>query len=94
VIASRGYPDSTEKGATVSPIPKMASPRELVFHASTYMGNDGAVRTGGGRCFTAVGLGKDLAAAGELAYQAAAKVHFDGGWYRKDIGKKFMERRA
>jgi phosphoribosylamine--glycine ligase len=94
VIASRGYPESAEKGAVVEPIPAMPSPQALVFHASTFMDSDSRVRTGGGRCFTAVGLGRDLAAAAEHAYAAAGRVRFDGGWYRRDIGKKFMERRA
>ena len=94
VIASRGYPESAEKGAVVTRVPRVPSSRALFFHASTFTGTDGKVRTGGGRCFTAVGLGRDLAAAGEQAYGAAAEVCFDGGWYRHDIGRKFMERRA
>jgi phosphoribosylamine--glycine ligase len=92
VIAGRGYPENAEKGAVVSPIPELPPTDELVFHASTFTGNDGKVRTGGGRCFTAVGLGRDLAAASEHAYRAAPKVCFDGAWYRGDIGKKFMEK--
>jgi phosphoribosylamine--glycine ligase len=94
VIASRGYPESAEKGAVVKPIPAMHSPHSFVFHASTVTGKDGEIRTGGGRCFTAVGLGRDLPTAAERAYAAAEGVRFDGGWYRRDIGKKFMERRA
>jgi phosphoribosylamine---glycine ligase len=90
VIAGRGYPESSEKGAVVSPIPEL-SPSELVFHASTVIGDDGTVRTGGGRCFTAVGLGRDLASASGHAYRAAPRVCFNGAWYRGDIGRKFME---
>jgi phosphoribosylamine--glycine ligase len=93
VIASRGYPDSTEKGALVEPIPEMPGHESLVFHASTCRDSGGRVRTGGGRCFTAVGLGHDLGAAAENAYVAAEKVRFDGGWFRRDIGRKFFEAR-
>jgi phosphoribosylamine---glycine ligase len=92
VIAGRGYPEKAEKGAVVRPIPEMPSADELVFHASTFTDADGRVRTGGGRCFTAVGLGRDLSAASEHAYRAAGRVCFDGGWYRRDIGRKFMEK--
>jgi phosphoribosylamine---glycine ligase len=91
VIASRGYPDHAEKGALVEPFEVPAGGESLVFHASTSRGADGRTRTGGGRCFTAVGLGTDLRAASGKAYQAAEKVRFDGGWYRGDIGRKFIE---
>lgn len=93
VVASRGYPDSTEKGALVEPILGMPGNESLVFHASTRRDSTGRVRTGGGRCFTAVGLGHDLGAAADNAYKAARKVRFDGGWYRGDIGRKFFEER-
>jgi phosphoribosylamine--glycine ligase len=104
VIASRGYPESTEKGALVAPIPPnppadvpggfSATPRgskSLVFHASTVCDAAGSVRTGGGRCFTAVGIGRGLPEAAARAYAAADMVRFDGAWQRSDIGRKFMK---
>jgi phosphoribosylamine--glycine ligase len=89
VIASRGYPEQSHKGAAVQEIPTLPE-GSFVFHASTARGADGILRTGGGRCFTAVGTGADLRAAAALAYQAAAAVRFEGGWHRGDIGLKFM----
>ena len=91
VIASRGYPESAEKGAAVSPIPAIPAHGSLMFHASTSRDPDGVVRVGGGRCFTAVGLGDDLGAAAVNAYRAAEQVRFDGAWFRRDIGRAFME---
>jgi len=91
VIASRGYPESTEKGSIVEPFEPESGNHSMVFHASTFRGADGKVRTGGGRCFTAVGVGTDLRAASRNAYAAAEKVRFDGGWFRRDIGRKFFE---
>jgi phosphoribosylamine---glycine ligase len=91
VIASRGYPEGSEKGVAVSPIASPAERDALIFHASTSRDQDGTIRTGGGRCFTAVGLGPNLRAASENAYRAAGQVRFDGGWHRHDIGRKFME---
>lgn len=93
VVASRGYPESTEKGALVEPIPWMPGQQSLIFHASTCRDSAGLVRIGGGRCFTAVGLGDDLGAAAENAYKAAEKIRFDGGWFRRDIGRRFLEAR-
>ena len=90
VVASRGYPESSEKGVAVDPIPAFPAQKALVFHASTSRGADGLVRTGGGRCFTVVGLGSDLRQASVNAYRAVERVRFDGGWYRRDIGRKFF----
>ena len=90
VIAGRGYPESAEKGAVVAPIPVLPDAESVVFHASTVCDTAGRVRTSGGRCFTAVGMGRDLAEAAARAYTAANAVSFDGAWYRRDIGRKFM----
>jgi phosphoribosylamine--glycine ligase len=91
VIAARGYPGPTEKGVPVDPLPSFPPEKAVLFHASTSLGEDGRLHAGGGRCFTAVGLGADLRAAADQAYEAAARVRFDGGWYRRDIGRKFIE---
>ena len=91
VIASRGYPDSAEKGAIVSEILPRPAHESIVFHASTVCDESGRIRTGGGRCFTAVGLGRDFPDAAARAYAAAKGVSFDGAWYRSDIGRKFMQ---
>lgn len=90
VVASRGYPESSEKGLPVDPIPAFPPDEALVFHASTSRGADGRTRIGGGRCFTVVGRGADLRIASENAYRAVEMVRFDGGWFRRDIGSKFM----
>jgi phosphoribosylamine-glycine ligase len=105
VIASRGYPESSAPSAVVTlseepprralpggPLPGGApAPNALLFHASTRRGADGSVRTGGGRCFTSVGVGADLDSAARIAYDGARKVIFDGCWYRGDIGRRFLK---
>jgi phosphoribosylamine-glycine ligase len=90
VIASGGYPDHYKKGLPVDPIPSFSEDEVLVFHATTRTGKSGKVLTGGGRCFTVVGIGSNLLNANFLAYEAAKKVSFEGSWYRRDIGKKFF----
>jgi phosphoribosylamine---glycine ligase len=89
VVASKGYPDTPEKGALVEPFGALPAD-SLVFHAGTSCDAEGRIRTPAGRCFTAVGLGPDLAAASAKAYAAAGAVRFSGGWYRRDIGGKFI----
>ena len=87
VIACRGYPERSAKGVPV----ELAAPTEgsLVFHASTGRDASGRVVTGGGRCFTVVGLGADLAEAARRSYAAVPGVRFDGCWNRSDIGARF-----
>jgi phosphoribosylamine--glycine ligase len=88
VVASRGYPETSETGVPVDPIAPPIPGEALVFHASTRWAS-GRVLTGGGRCFTVVGLGADLAEAGRRAYAAVPRVRFDGCWHRRDIGARF-----
>jgi len=86
VVAAPGYPGPYPKGIAAR-LP-VAGAQALLFHASTTRGNDGRVLTGGGRCFTAVGLGDDWASARGRAYELASRVRFEGAWYRPDIGTK------
>jgi phosphoribosylamine--glycine ligase len=89
VIASRGYPEKSAKGVPVEPIAAVRPAEALVFHASTGRDAAGRVVTGGGRCFTVVGRGADLAEASRRAYAAVPGVRFDGAWHRGDIGARF-----
>jgi phosphoribosylamine---glycine ligase len=88
VVASRGYPERSEKGSVVDPIAVPRPDEALVFHASTSVA-EGRVVTGGGRCFTVVGIGADLLEASRRAYAAVPAVRFDGAWHRGDIGARF-----
>ena len=94
VVASRGYPEHSEKGVPVSPIDAPPPGEALVFHASTGHDATGRVVTGGGRCFSVVGLGADLAEASRRAYAAVERVRFDGAWHRTDIGARFTHPRS
>ncbi len=90
VVAAEGYPGHYETGQVVKPIPIFPENDALVFHGSTTAGENQQVLTGGGRCFTVVGLGQNILNADVRAYEAVAKVNFPGSWYRSDIGKKFF----
>ncbi len=90
VIAAPGYPGIYPKDAVVKEIPDFPSNEVLVFHSSTYRDSSGMIRTGGGRCFTVVGRGKDLLGARARAYSAVKQIYFDGAWYRSDIGGKIF----
>ena len=90
VVASAGYPHEYATGIPVEHLPKQNAKNPLVFHASTKKDSDGRTLTGGGRCFTVVGIGKNTVSANHSAYKAVPEVVFDGAWSRQDIGKKFF----
>ncbi len=93
---SRGLPvDLSALGGSVSlgqpgielgSDPGEAGAKALLFQAATGRDGEGGIRTGGGRCFTAVGLGQDWSKARDRAYEVAGMVAFEGAWFRPDIG--------
>lgn len=91
VVAAPGYPGTYPKGTRVEEVPNTNGSFQL-FHASTRFGpgTPAPTVTGGGRCFTAVGIGESFEEAKLRAYQGAAQVKFEGAWYRRDIGSKFL----
>jgi phosphoribosylamine--glycine ligase len=89
VIAAPGYPSNYPKGLLVDNLPTPPDSEGLLFHASTSTRGD-AVVTGGGRCFTAVGVGPELLTARTRAYTIAKDVVFSGSWFRPDIGGRIF----
>ncbi len=90
VLASAGYPESTDSGRVISGLDAAAKvPGALVFHAGTTK-RDGQTVSAGGRVLTVVGRGRTYRDAIDTAYQAAGAIHFDGMQYRSDIGRKAL----
>ena len=88
VLASRGYPDSSESGREIVGIEAAeAIPQVSVFHAGTALAG-GRLVTAGGRVLTVVGRGLDYPEAIARAYVGALKISFDGVQFRHDIGRK------
>lgn len=86
VAAAPGYPGPYPKGLPVEALPADVPGKSILFHASTLRDPSGSLVTGGGRCFTAVGLGGTLAEARENGLAAIRGVRFEGAWFRPDIG--------
>jgi phosphoribosylamine--glycine ligase len=90
VIASGGYPGSYDKGKVITGIADAdALPGVKVFHAGTKFA-DGNVVNAGGRVLGVTALGQGLQAARDLAYEAAAKIQFEGAFTRSDIAAKAL----
>jgi phosphoribosylamine--glycine ligase len=85
VLASGGYPGDYEKG---KPITGIADAEALegvtVYHAGTAIEN-GTLVTSGGRVLNVTAVAPTLAAAQARAYEAVAKIGFDGMTFRTDI---------
>jgi phosphoribosylamine---glycine ligase len=85
VLASRGYPDQPEKGATIT-LPNALPDGVTVFHAGTSRAQDGTLRVDGGRVLTATAVNASFPEAQRLSRQAAEAVEYEGKIFRRDIG--------
>jgi len=81
----KGYPDRYRIGVPIEGL-ESVDPECLVFHSGTGFDESGRLITTGGRVFGIVTRGRTLAEAREKAYREMKKVHFEGMYYRSDIG--------
>jgi phosphoribosylamine--glycine ligase len=82
----KGYPERYKIGLPIEGLDKI-DPACQVFHSGTGFGDEGQFITTGGRVLCIVSRGKTLEEAREKAYSEMKKVHFDGIYYRSDIGR-------
>ena len=83
MAVSGGYPEAYEKGKEISGTETITD--SLVFHAGTKLSN-GKILTNGGRVIAITSYGTDFREALQKSYQNMEKLHFDGMYYRKDLG--------
>lgn len=86
IAASGGYPEAYETGKPITGL-EIASNNAVVFHAGTRM-REGQVTTSGGRVLGVTATGATLFDARSKAYAAMGAIHFDGVFFRRDIGAK------
>ncbi|WP_240364606.1 phosphoribosylamine--glycine ligase, partial [Pseudomonas syringae] len=91
VLAAGGYPGDYAKGAVIEGLDAAAQLEGKIFHAGTAL-QDERVVTSGGRVLCATALGDSVGNAQENAYALAAKVDWQGCFYRKDIGYRAIAR--
>jgi phosphoribosylamine---glycine ligase len=90
VVASKGYPATSQSGIPITGISDAeAIDGVVVFHAGTVL-EEGQVVTGGGRVLGVTGRGSNLLSAREKTYQAVERIRFDGMQYRRDIAIKAL----
>ena len=86
VLASGGYPEHYEKGKEITF--DDLDEDIILCHAGTAL-KDGKLVTSGGRVLGVIAKGSDIEDARKKVYANAEKIHFDGMFYRKDIGIKY-----
>ncbi len=93
VLASRGYPDTPEKGAPIT-IPSRLPDGVTVFHAGTARGDDGVLRVNGGRVLNVTAVASSFAEAQRLSRDVAEAIEYEGKIHRRDIGWREAARLA
>jgi len=85
VLASGGYPDNYAKGLVINGLKDAEPVNSKIFHAGTAE-QEGQIVTAGGRVLCACALGKTVQDAQSKAYALVKKIHWEGMYYRTDIG--------
>lgn len=91
VLAAEGYPGDYKLNDIITGLPETEVEGEKVFHAGTCL-KECHVVTQGGRVLCATALGDTVAQAQQKAYELIDKIHWNGCFYRKDIGYRAIKR--
>ena len=91
VMAAEGYPASYKKGSAIQGLTEDNFSDKMIFHAGTAL-SDGDVITNGGRVLCATALGSNVSEAQQRAYDLVKEIHWDGAFYRTDIGYRAIAR--
>ncbi|QFY42306.1 phosphoribosylamine--glycine ligase [Candidatus Methylospira mobilis] len=91
VMAAKGYPDGYRSGDIIHGLEEDTGPDARVFHAGTKR-HDGHIVSSGGRVLCVCALGDSVREAQRSAYNLASKIHWEGAYYRHDIGYRAIAR--
>ncbi len=83
VAVSGGYPEAYQKGKKIEGLDPRSD--KTIFHAGT-ISVDRDTLTNGGRVLAVTSMGEDHKKALEKSYLTLDKIHFQGMYFRKDIG--------
>jgi phosphoribosylamine--glycine ligase len=91
IASSAGYPGHYPKGLPITGLERAALIHDVeVFHSGTGE-KGGHLVTAGGRVLGATAVAPDLEWALAKAYEALGMIHFDGIYYRHDIGYRAVK---
>jgi phosphoribosylamine--glycine ligase len=93
VASSVGYPGSYKTGLPITGLGDAAQvPGVEVFHSGSVR-SGGQLLTAGGRVLGVAATAPSLDEALTRAYEAMKLIHFDGMYYRRDIGHRALKKR-
>jgi phosphoribosylamine---glycine ligase len=91
IAASAGYPGSYETGRRITGLEDAARmPGVEIFHSGTSL-VDGQYVTSGGRVLGVTTAASTLEDSLSRAYEALDRIHFEGMYYRRDIGRRALK---
>ena len=92
VMAAEGYPDTPKKGGAIRGLESAEATGARVFHAGTALDGAGVLTSSGGRVLNVTARGETLAEAQARAYAMVDAIDWPGGFCRRDIGWRAVER--
>ncbi len=90
IMASGGYPASSEKGVPIHGLDTISEEEAIVFHSGTALKDDQIV-TNGGRVLGVTAKDTTIKGAIDKAYAAVEKISFDHMQFRRDIGARALK---
>jgi phosphoribosylamine---glycine ligase len=89
VAVSKGYPGSYEKGFEITGLTDNYGKQSMIFQAGTVQ-KDGKTVSNGGRVFCVTSYGENISEAVDTSLDVLQYVHFNGIYFRTDIGYEFI----
>lgn len=91
MAVSRGYPTGYEKGFEITGLGGRYGKQSLIFQAGTREDDDKKIVTDGGRVICVTSFGEDIEDAVNTSLDVLDNLHFEGIYYRTDIGFEFKK---
>ena len=93
VLCSKGYPDEYKKNIEIKNLDKIKlNSDDYMFHAGTVKNNDNKISATGGRVLNFVSLSEEFVNAKKNILNHLHILNWSGGFFRKDIGYKVIDK--
>jgi len=90
MAVSGGYPEAYKKDLKISISEDLKMEKtSFIFHAGTKLDAENNLVTNGGRVMAITSQGNSIKESVEKSNNILSQIHFDGMYFRKDIGYEF-----